>query len=129
MGRGKAKADGAAVDKADLIGELIAFSVRSYNPASPTRYGVTAIALVDLTVLTGAQSGVHVPRWRVHGAMARQIGELRRNVRHCARVTAGTAKNGHTWYGIDLEVDHAASALAAEYDLWSQLLDEMEGDE
>jgi len=125
MGSNKATAPRQSLDKSELVGQLISFEV-FLRERPVTRYGQTDAVMVDLLVLSGGRSGQRFPFWRVMGAMARQMAELPLGVRHCARVTSGTTKKGHTWYGIDLDVDPDDRALAEEYERWAERLDDLE---
>lgn len=114
------------VYKSELVGQLISFRVTSWEPKVVTRYGSTSAVEADLYILTGSHSGARVFGWSVKGAMARQMAAVPLGVRHCARVTSGTTKKGHTWYGIDLDVDQHDRALADEYERWAVRLDDLE---
>lgn len=126
MSRQRKQRRDQAPEKSDLVGQLISFQVFHHAPEASSRFGKTHAVDASLMVLTGPRSGQRFPSWPVMGAMARQMAELPLGVRHCARVTSGTTKKGHTWYGIDLDVDQHDRALADEYDRWAERLDDLE---
>lgn len=81
------------VEKRELVGQLIAFRVTQWEPVVTTRYGTTQVAEVEPNVLTGGFAGRRAARWRVAGAMARQMAHRPMGCVNCARVTSSVTKS------------------------------------
>ena len=71
----KSESDTDGIDKSDLVGALIAFTLREYDDKLPTVHGDTTAAFVDLVVVDGKLAGTTQERWAAFGNLGKQIGE------------------------------------------------------
>lgn len=109
----KSESDTDGIDKSDLVGALIAFTLREYDDKLPTVHGDTTAAFVDLVVVDGKLAGTTQERWAAFGNLGKQIGEaLDEGDIAVGRITSGKSASGRSWFGIDYAEEPADFAAA-----------------
>ncbi len=102
------------IPKADLIGALVAITLKGYDPERPTSYGRSECATLDLWVLDGPYGGTQETDRCFFGLLARQISALEVGHTGVGRIVAGGSESrpwtGITWSSAD--ADYAAAEAA-----------------
>ena len=107
----------SAITKDSLVGRLVVFTVKSFDPDHEGSYGPSPQIDVEILVADGPNRGLYDPSWRTWGNLARQMGAVAPGRTAVARVAAGKSGNGRSWYGLDWNItdrDIAEAKTAAD---------------
>ena len=99
--------------KDDLVGSLVAITMRDYDGECVTKYGKQAMAEFDLVVVDGDRAGYVEEARREFGNLAQQIGDgLEPGDMGVGRYISGEGNQGRKWFGIEWAEDEGDFAAA-----------------
>jgi hypothetical protein len=101
-----------SVKKQDIVGDLVAFTMESYEAALETEFGHTTAAFGSLTVIDGDLKGTVVPSYAAFGLLGKQLSDVAVGQTALGRVSTGTSNSGRSWYGFDFSSTPADQAAA-----------------
>lgn len=99
--------------KRNLIGQIIVFSPKAYDPSASGKYGEQPQIDAEIILVTGPDAPAHETDWREWGNLAKQAGRIPIGSVGVARVASGPSGTG-VWYGLDFDLsdDERDQALA-----------------